>query len=124
MTNNEFDFDKIGKRMPYQTPDGFFDQLEEDIWKEVKNDGQEEESVQTVTLKAPSGGRKYAKSRLFMRSVLAVAASIALVLVIHMNFSKQPPVTIHDVDQAFGQLTAADQAYLVNVYQEDVFINE
>ena len=23
----EFDFDKIGKRMPYQTPEGFFDEM-------------------------------------------------------------------------------------------------
>lgn len=105
MTNKEFDFDKIGKRMPYTTPDGFFDQLEEDVWKEVKND-------------------RPAKLRLLMRGVLAVAASIALVLVIHMNFSKQRPATINDVDQAFSQLTTDDQAYLVNVYQEDVFINE
>lgn len=50
--------------------------------------------------------------------------SIALVLVIHMNFSKQRPTTINDVDQAFSQLTTDDQVYLVNVYQEDVFINE
>ena len=34
----EFDFDKIGKRMPYQTPDGFFDEMEENIWNEVKGD--------------------------------------------------------------------------------------
>lgn len=26
-----FDFDKIGKRMPYRTPDGFFDKMEEDV---------------------------------------------------------------------------------------------
>lgn len=32
----EFDFDKIGKRMPYQTPDGFFDEMEANIWNEVK----------------------------------------------------------------------------------------
>ena len=28
-----FDFNKIGKRMPYQVPDGFFDQLEENVWQ-------------------------------------------------------------------------------------------
>ena len=107
--NKEFDFDKIGKQMPYTTPDGFFDHLEEDIWKEVKNDCQKE---------------KPAKMRILMRSMIAVAASIALLLVINMNFSTPASASVNDVDQAFSQLTTDDQAYLLNIYQEDVFINE
>ena len=107
--NKEFDFAKIGKQMPYTTPDGFFDQLEEDIWKEVKNDCQEE---------------KPARLRILMRTMIAMAASIALLFVINMNFSKPASASINDVDQAFSQLTTDDQAYLLNIYQEDVFINE
>ena len=107
--NKEFDFDNIGKQMPYTTPDGFFDHLEEDIWKEVKNDCQKE---------------KPAKMRILMRSMIAVAASIALLLVANMNFSKPASASVNDVDQAFSQLTTDDQAYLLNIYQEDVFINE
>ena len=34
----DFDFNSIGKRMPYQVPDGFFDQLEKDVWKEIKEE--------------------------------------------------------------------------------------
>ena len=30
---------------------------------------------------------------------------------------------ITPMDQAFAQLSAADQAYLLDVYQEDVFLN-
>ena len=107
--NKEFDFDNIGKQMPYTTPDGFFDHLEEDIWKEVKNDCQKE---------------KPAKMRILMRSMIAVAASIAMLLVVNMNFSKPASASVNDVDQAFSQLTTDDQAYLLNIYQEDVFINE
>ena len=99
--NKEFDFGHIGKRMPYSIPDGFFDQLEEDIRKEVKP----------------------AKSHSLLRTVLAVAASVALI-VISMNFPKSDKVSINDVDQAFSQLTADDQDYLLDIYQEDVFINE
>lgn len=33
---SNFDFNKIGKRMPYTTPDGFFDSLETDILKRSK----------------------------------------------------------------------------------------
>ena len=99
----EFDFDRIGKRMPYTTPDGFFDQLEEDVWKKVK-------PVKTY--------------RLLVRKALAVAASIALVFAIGTHFFKTEQTSLGDVDQAFSQLATSDQAYLLSVYQEDVFIQE
>jgi len=123
MTNKEFDFNKIGKQMPYTTPDGFFDKLEDEIWTEMKDDFQKQKNDKTA-VKTKLQERKPAKLRLLMRSVLAVAASIALVLVIHMNFSKSNNASINDVDQAFSQLTTDDQAYLLNIYQDDVFINE
>lgn len=59
-----------------------------------------------------------------MRSIIAVAASVTLVFIVNMNFSKQATVSIKDVDNAFSQLSTDDQAYLLDVYQDDVFINE
>ena len=44
-----------------------------------------------------------------MESTIAVAASIALLLILHMNISKTNPATINDVDQAFCQLSTEDQ---------------
>lgn len=120
----EFDFDHIGKRMPYSTPYGFFDKLEDDIWKEVQNDCQEEGKGKTVAMPSRQAGRKPAKTRIIMRSVIAVAASVALLFVVHMNFTKPTSISVNDVDQAFSQLTTDDQAYLLSVYQDDVFINE
>ena len=114
--NSEFDFNKIGKRMPYDTPDGFFDKLEDDIWNKVKDDYLEKESNEKP--------RKPAKLRLLIRSVIAVAAAVAIGFIINLSFFKPSPTTLNDVDQAFSQLTTADQAYLMNVYQDDVFINE
>ena len=111
--NKEFDFEKIGKRMPYTVPDGFFGKLEDDIWDKVKN-------VSEVRQTA----RKPARLRFFIRSAVAVAASIALVLVVSTTVSKTNSATIDDVDRAFSQLTSDDQAYLWNIYQDDVFISE
>ncbi len=125
MMNKEFDFDKIGKRMPYSTPDGFFNNLEDDIWKEVKGNCQEKENSKAVTIEPRQVRSKSAKFHLFMRSVIVAAASIALVLVIHLSFFKSNNASsINDVDQAFCQLTTDDQAYLLSIYQDDVFINE
>ena len=121
--NNGFDFDKIGKRTPYTTPEGFFSNLEEDIWKEVKSSFQEKENAEAV---APiqQTERKRTKRPILMWSIMAVAASVALALVVNMGFAKTDESTIEDVDQAFSQLTTEDQTYLLSVYQEDVFINE
>mgnify|MGYP004506808499 CR=1 FL=1 len=122
--NKDFDFDKVGKRMPYTIPDGFFDKLEDDIWKDVKNNNQEKHNSTTVTVETQRVGRKSTKLHLLMRSVITAAASIALLLVISMNFSKSNETSFNDVAQAFSQLTSDDQTYLLNIYQDDVFINE
>ena len=137
--NKEFDFDKIGKRMPYDTPDGFFDKLEENIWDKVKDDyldkGSNKKAADTKTsetkaTKSMVAGSKDAKPykttklRLLFRSIIAVAAAVAIGFIINLSFFKPSPTTINDVDQAFSQLTTADQAYLMNVYQDDVFMNE
>ena len=100
----EFDFDKIGKRMPYTTPDGFFEKMEDDVWKKVKH--------------------KPIRLRLITQSIIAVAASIALIFIISDYLFKANPATINDVDQAFSQLSADDQAYLLEIYQDDVFIDK
>ncbi len=122
--NKEFDFNHIGKRMPYTTPDEFFDNLEDGIWREMKGDFQKKANVNAVVAEKAQIVRKPAKLRLVMRSAIAVAASIALLFVVGLNFYKTDNASINDVDQAFSQLTTEDQAYLLNVYQEDVFINE
>ncbi len=122
--NKEFDFESIGKRMPYTTPDGFFDQLEENIWKEVKDDFQKTDGTPVDASGKTQTGSKTVRLRLLTRSALAVAASLALVLVVAINFPKTDKASINDVDQAFSQLTTDDQTYLLSVYQEDVFINE
>ena len=117
----KFDFDKVGKRMPYSTPEGFFKEMEANILEAVKDDTPQ--PLKTEQKKRPL-------MRVMWTAVLAVAASVAVLLVLHIDFSAphsaQPSQTdreLQAVDQAFGQLSAADQAYLLDVYQEDVFLN-
>lgn len=33
--DNRFDFNKIGKRMPYTVPEGIFDEMRENVLKET-----------------------------------------------------------------------------------------
>lgn len=105
MTEN-FDFDKIGKRMPYKTPEGFFDSMEAGIMREVAKPR-----------------RSY--MRVVMRSILAVAAAITLLIVIAVNIPKSGSTDDYaDVELAFSNLSTDDQAYILEVYQEDVFMSE
>lgn len=124
--NKSFNLDKADKQMPYTTPDNFFDELEENIWKSVKgdylaNDAHEHHS-QPLPQSIPLHHRTL-KWKIVMRSIAAVAASVALAFMVHMNHSKPSTITINDVDKAYSQLSTEDQAYMLNVYQEDIFIN-
>lgn len=118
----KFDFDQVGKRMPYSTPEGFFKEMEANILEQVKDDKQ-----------VPV--RRQPKKRPLMKVIwvaaMAVAASVAVLLVLNIDFMaphsslpSQADNEMQAVDQAFAQLSSADQAYLLNVYQEDVFLDE
>ena len=116
----KFNFDQVGKRMPYSTPDDFFKDMEANILEQVKDD-------------KPKPVRIQPKKRPLMKVIwaAAMAASVAVLLILHIDFAaphsslpSQADNEMQAVDQAFAQLSSADQAYLLNVYQEDVFLDE
>ena len=116
----KFNFDQVGKRMPYSTPDDFFKDMEANILEQVKDD-------------KPKPVRIQPKKRPLMKVIwaAAVAASVAVLLVLHIDFAaphsslpSQADNEMQAVDQAFAQLSSADQAYLLDVYQEDVFLDD
>ena len=138
----KFDFDKIGKRMPYQTPEGFFDEMEANIWNEVKDDLLDKVNEaatmnsENVSLSAEETSqahkrvlkpkRRFDRLRIFV-GALSIAASIALVLILYPRHSQAPQQQVDglaQVEKAFSNLSPEDQAYMLQVYQEDVFINE
>ena len=116
----KFNFDQVGKRMPYSTPEGFFKEMEANILEQVKDDKQVPVRRQL---------KKQPLMKVIWTAAIAVAASVAVLLVLNIDFSassSQPSQVnngIQEVDQAFAQLSSADQAYLLSVYQEDVFLN-
>ena len=118
----KFDFGKVGKRMPYSTPEGFFKEMEANILEQVKNDKTQPVRVQP---------KKRPLMKVIWTAAIAVAASVAVLLVLNIDFAaphsslpSQADNEMQAVDQAFAQLSSADQAYLLNVYQEDVFLDE
>ena len=118
----KFDFGKVGKRMPYSTPDDFFKDMEANILEQVKDDKPKPVRIQP---------KKRPLMKVIWTAAIAVAASVAVLLVLNIDFSaphsslpSQVDNEMQAVDQAFAQLSSADQAYLLDVYQEDVFLDD
>ena len=138
-----FDFKQVGKRMPYTTPDGFFKDMEKNILEAVKDDDTPQAvniQPQAVTNQSQAvkvQPKKRPVFKMIWAAAIAVAASVAVLLVLNIDFSaadsslasshssqpSQAKSDLEQVDQAFAQLSEADQAYLLDVYQEDVFLN-
>jgi hypothetical protein len=105
-----YDFSKIGKQMPYTVPDGFFDKLEENVMNEVK---------------ALPVRKKAVTIRMAIRTAIAVAACIALFFVVKKVLPQGQNAATDDfekVELAFNNLSTEDQDYLLEVYQEELFL--
>lgn len=103
----KFDFDSIGKKMPYTVPDALFSEIESNVLKALE----------------PERRRK-AFRRVLSRAVYAAVGSAACVAVL---IAVRPPSSgdaLGEIDNAYACLSEADQQYLLDVYQEDVFINQ
>ena len=105
-----YDFSRIGKQMPYTVPDGFFDKLEENVMNEVK---------------AQPAKEKATVIRMAFRAAIAVAACIALFLIVKKVLPQGQDTAIDDfenVELAFNNLSTEDQDYLLEVYQEELLL--
>jgi len=110
-----FDFEKVGKRMPYSVPDGFFDQLETNVMSSVKD------------TQAPAVQKRPRIVRLALRSVVAAAAALALFFYVNKNepqSTAEPTDTFAQVELAYNNLSAEDEEYLLDVYESDVFFDD
>lgn len=113
--NGNFDFSQVGKRMPYSVPNGFLDEVESDVLKRVHA------GRATVAVRS---SRRPELRRLWV-AVLSSAAVVAVLFVVAARFLLPTPSgDMQSVEQAFSNLSPADQSYLLEVYQEDVFIDE
>lgn len=107
----QFDFEQVGKRMPYTVPDHFFDQLEDQVMQQVRQ--------------APAQPTRRKKTlRIALRVALAVAAAVALFLVVQPLLPKSSIDDFESVELAFNNLSPDDQDFLLQVYEEDdLFMN-
>lgn len=116
-----FDFKQIGKRMPYRVPNGFFQEMERNVLDAVAEKATERKPA--MTERKPLQAKRFVFTRL-AKYAAAVAASVVVLLAVNVKFFYVAvPTDMQDVEAAFDQLSLSDQECLVELYQEDVFLD-
>lgn len=116
-----FDFKQIGKRMPYRVPNGFFQEMEHNVLDAVAEKTAERKSA--MAERKPVQAKRFVFTRL-AKYAAAVAASVVVLLAVNVKFfHTAAPTDMQDVEAAFDQLSLSDQECLVELYQEDVFLD-
>lgn len=110
MKNDSY-FDRKDKNMPYTVPDAFFSQLESSLL------------AKTADLGQPLPVR-HSTRRIIVRTLLAAAACILLVFTLHTAWTAATVTASDRVEQAFSELADEDQTYLLQTWQDDIFMTQ
>lgn len=120
--------EKLNKRLPYSVPDGFFDVMEDNVMAKIKADaGINVGGDKADTQMRDKQYRKTTKhTRTISLSILAMAASLLLLFTIFSQSTKTVQQTngMESIDKAFSQLNTDDQAFLMEIYDDDMFLDD
>lgn len=121
---------KLNKRLPYSVPDGFFDVMEANVMAKIKADAEAGTSVGDDKADTQMWDKRYRKTikrtRTISLSFLAMAASLLLLFTIFPKSTKTAQQTndMESIDKAFSQLSTDDQTFLMEVYDDDMFLDD
>ena len=93
--------EKMNKTMPYTVPDGFFEEMEERLMREVEPK-KKNQKLRNVAL----------------WTGFAAAASLALLLVLRHGWYNNNNKSYEQVEMAFNQLSDGDQELMLEYYDE------
>lgn len=122
--------EKLNKRLPYSVPDGFFDVMEANVMAKIKADAEAGTSVGDDKADTQMWDKQYRKTikhtRTISLSFLAMAASLLLLFTILPKSTKTAQQTndMESIDKAFSQLSTDDQTFLMEVYDDDMFLDD
>lgn len=122
--------EKLNKRLPYSVPDGFFDVMEANVMAKIKADAEAGTSVGDDKADTQMRDKRYRKTIkrpcTISLSFLAMAASLLLLFTILPKSTKTAQQTndLESIDKAFSQLSTDDQTFLMEVYDDDLFLDD
>lgn len=102
------DFSSVGKRMPYRVPPGFFERLE----LQVRAEAARRRTMRLARRRIAWGGL----------TVAAVVAALCFLVCRPAVRVPAPADGLADIEQAFARLSAEDQAFVIEMYSDDVFL--
>ena len=102
------DFSSVGKRMPYRVPPGFFERLE----LQVRAEAARRRTMRLARRRIARGGL----------TVAAVVAAPCFPVGRPAVRVPAPADGLADIEQAFARLSAEDQAFVIEMYSDDVFL--
>ncbi|MDE5657833.1 MAG: hypothetical protein K2I25_02130 [Muribaculaceae bacterium] len=105
-----YDFDKVGRKMPYRVPDTFFDDMERRIMAKA--------------VASPRRRRNLLPALRRSARVAGAVAAVALLLVAVERVTPEAVACSTEIDIAFDSLSDADRSSLLEIYQDDIFMNQ
>ena len=105
----KFDFQNLGKRMPYTMPDDTVETLQANVFTALRKERQSK--------------RRHSIARWSYLAGIMAAACVALLLMMKWP-AGAPDDPLTQIDLAYSNLSDADQDYMIEIYQEDFFINQ
>ena len=127
--NKEFDFNDIGKRMPYKVPEGFLDTLEDNIMSEIRKPENRIDSLTPNTAETSGETAAQRRKTVWAKLTLPAAASVAAALMLMFCITKggtdtPEPCTIESMETAYNNLSPEDQEFICEIYENDSFYSE
>ena len=143
--NDNFPFDKVGKKMPYKMPEDFFSQMQANVLAEVEKEeklkAEQQTSVKLVSERQASMKPRKATLKQICLVAASIAACICLVVgigysvlssdgegessaasTVHVASVNASSASEHSVDKAYDNLTTEEQQELNATYANDVYL--
>ena len=133
--NDNYPFDKVGKKMPYKMPDDFFSHMQANVLVEVEKEEKLKAGQQTSVK-----SRKAMLKRIYLAAA-SIAACVCLVVgigysvlssdgesqssaasTVNVASTNASSASEHSVDKAYDNLTAEEQQELNATYANDVYL--
>lgn len=138
--NDNYPFDKVGKKMPYKMPKDFFCQIQANVLAEVAKEENEKRKAEKQTSVKP---RKAMLKRICLAAA-SIAACVCLVVgigysvlssdgeskssssssasTVNVASANASSASEHSVDKAYDNLTSEEQQELNATYANDVYL--
>ncbi|MDY4567827.1 MAG: hypothetical protein SPD56_02445 [Alloprevotella sp.] len=118
-----FDFKRVGRRMPYEVPTDFFDEFSRSVADRLSREQSAAVLAPSVVASAATGRRRMTIVR---RLALGMVAAVALFFLVRLTWTAPQPAEgdFEYVATAYSHLSEADQALFVQLYEDDVFMDE